>query len=292
MEKPEVNLIQKQQLPAGAIRFLRTVRKQAFHVLEPLDYLARVINDKKDFPSLYLRRYVGPLRSFEMSGAEFFVYLKMICGLQPDERVLDIGCGCGMMAMYLKDHLDEKGSYVGVDIHAPSIQWSRKNISRRYRNFTFQHIDVRNEAFNPMGVYPADHFHFPFDDRTFDLIILKSVFTHMRPKEVDHYLSEIARLLSDRGRCLATFFLLNRQQETLQREGRNKLHFVFGDENWRYVYQNSPESAVAFQESYVLDLMDRHNLKLKHPIIFGVWSGRKDGIAYQDMVLIQRKEPA
>jgi SAM-dependent methyltransferase len=263
MERPEVNLIQKQQLPAGAIRLLRSIRKQTFHVLEPLDYLARVINDKKDFPSLYLRRYVGPLRSFEMSGAEFFVYLKMICALQPHERVLDIGCGCGMMAMFLKDHLDEQGVYVGVDIHEPSIQWSRKNISRRHRNFIFRHIDVRNEAFNPSGKHPADRFRFPFDDRSFDLIILKSVFTHMRPQEVDHYLSEIARLLSERGRCLATFFLLNRQQETLEREGRNKLHFAFGDEDWRYVYQNSPESAVAFKESYVLDLMDHHNLKLR-----------------------------
>ncbi len=290
MERFKLNLIQKQQLPAGTIRILRTIRKQTFRVLEPLDYLSRVINDKKDFPSLYLRRYVGPLRSFEMSGAEFFVYLKMICGLQPDERVLDIGCGCGMMAMFLKDHLDDQGFYVGVDIHEPSIQWSRKNISKRYRNFIFQHIDVRNEAFNPSGEYPADRFRFPFDDRSFDLIILKSVFTHMRPKEVDRYLSEIARLLSDRGRCLATFFLLNRQQEALAIEGRNKLHFAFGDENWRYVYQNSPESAVAYRESYVLDLMERRNLILKKPIIYGNWSGRKDGIAYQDMILMQRKE--
>ena len=41
-----------------------------------LDYAVRALNCKADLPPLHLRRYVGPLGSFESSGAEFMGYLR------------------------------------------------------------------------------------------------------------------------------------------------------------------------------------------------------------------------
>jgi len=215
-------------------------------------------------------------------------HLELLAGLRPDEHILDIGCGCGQMALRLENYLDENGSYAGVDIHRPSIRWCQKNIGSRRRNFRFTHIDVRNLAYNPGGTHGAEAYRFPFDDGSFDVILLKSVFTHMRPPEVDNYLREVARLLSSKGRCLATFFLLNDEQATLARAGRNTLQFAFGEGVWRYRYEHSPESAVAYDETYVMELLDKHSLKLKAPVYYGHYSGRTNALSFQDVLVLEK----
>ena len=267
------------------INILRACRHIALLALSPLDYLSRLLNDKTDLPPLHLRRYVGPLRSFESSGAEFMSYLRLLAGLRPEERVLDIGCGCGQMALQLEHYLDR---YVGVDIHQPSISWCQKTIGRRKSDFEFAHIDVRNLAYNPDAVHRAEDYHFPYETGSFDLILLKSVFTHMRPAEVSNYLREVARLLNNNGRCLATFFLLNDEQARLARDGANELRFKYGEGPWRYRYENSPESAVAYDESYVLKLIAENGLRVKGPVYYGRWAGRTDGLSYQDILLLEK----
>jgi ubiquinone/menaquinone biosynthesis C-methylase UbiE len=270
-----------------AINLLRSCRHLTLLALSPLDYLSRLVNHKSDLPPLHLRRYVGPLRSFESSGAEFMGHLRRLVELQPDEHVLDLGCGCGQMALQLKNYLNDRGRYVGVDIHGPSIRWCQKKI--RNPNFAFAQIDVRNFAFNPSGKHPAESYQLPFEDRSFDVILLKSVFTHMRPSEVSNYLREVSRLLKIGGRCLATFFLLNERQQMLAAEGRNAIAFYYGEGVWRYRYEQSPESAVAYLESHVLGLLEQHGLTLNAPIYYGTWSGRIDGLSYQDILLLEKK---
>ena len=270
------------------IKLLRSCRHVALFALAPFDYVTRLLNCKGDLPPLHLRRYVGPLRSFEASGAEFMGHLRTLAELRPNERVLDIGCGCGQMALQLLKYLDERGSYVGVDIHGPSIRWCLRNISSRQSNFEFAHIDVRNLAFNPSAKQDAESYQFPYEDGSFDLILLKSVFTHMRPAEVDNYMGEVSRLLKNEGRCLATFFLLNEEQTRLAREGKNALPFPYGEGVWRYRYEHSPESAVAYDESYIMELLDKRGLTLKGPIYYGHWSGRADGLSFQDILLLEK----
>jgi SAM-dependent methyltransferase len=269
----------------NTIKFLRSIRHAGLVALGPVDYVKRVANGKTDLPPLHLRRYVGPLSSFESSGVEFMGYLRELARLQTDERVLDVGCGCGQMALHLKDYLSESGSYVGVDIHRASIDWCQKKISKRHPNFDFAHIDVRNLAYNPNGTQPAEAYRFPFADRSFDLIMLKSVFTHMRPPDVSNYLSEVSRLMKNNGRCLATFFLLNDAQATLAKQGANKLAFNYGEGEWRYVHEHSPESAVAYNETFVMQLLEGHGLKLEKRF-YGRWTGREDGLSYQDILLL------
>jgi SAM-dependent methyltransferase len=276
-------------LPESFIRVYRQIRELSYVFLEPLDYIVRVINGKGDFPPLYLRKYIGTLRGFEASGSEFRVYLRLFCGLQPYERILDIGCGCGLIALYLRDDFGLQVDYVGVDIHRPSIRWCQKHISRDNEQYMFRHIDVENHLYNPTGKYAAENYAFPFEDHSFDVILLKSVLTHMLPAEVERYFQEIARLLSTQGRCLATLFLLNETQKALEQHGKNQLQFKFGDQMWRYIYKNDPEAAVAYSECCVMSMLQKYGLELAEPVIYGTWSGREDGVSYQDLLLIRRQ---
>lgn len=265
----------KQRLSRRSISVLRDFRTLAYLALAPLDYVSRLINGKGDFPPLHLRRHVGPLRTFEASGAEFMSYLKLLAGLQPNESILDIGCGCGLMALQLRDYLDTNGSYTGVDIHGPSIKWCTSHITDS--NFRFAQIsDLK----------------LPYEAQSFDVILVKSVFTHLRPGEVDRCLSEIARLLKPNGRCLASSFLLNDEQQALAAKGKNAFAFNYGDDHWRYVYEHSPESACAYDENYILNLIHQHDLELREPIRYGTWTGRTNGLSFQDLLQIQPRNRA
>src|SRR5262245_8397860 len=157
-------------------------------VLEPIDYLARVINGKDDLPPLRLRKASGPLSSFETSSVSFLAFLSAAAGIHPTHRILDIGCGCGGIALQLRGFCREGGGYTGVDIHAPSVSWCQSHLTKSDARLEFIRINVRNAQYNPDGTEDAATFVFPFDDKTFDVILLKSVFTHMRPQQVDNYL--------------------------------------------------------------------------------------------------------
>jgi ubiquinone/menaquinone biosynthesis C-methylase UbiE len=179
------------------------------------------------------------------------------------------------MALYLKDYLDDNGTYTGVDIHGPSISWCTNHITTKRPNFRFTQITDAK---------------LPFAAQSFDVILLKSVFTHLRPAAVETYVSEIARLLKPNARCLASFFLLNDEQRALANQ--NALQFTYGDDRWRYVYEHSPESASAYDETYILELLRKHNLELRAPIHYGTWTGRKNGLSFQDLLQIQPRNRA
>jgi hypothetical protein len=56
-----------------------------------------------------------------------------------------------------------------------------------------------------------------------------------------------------------------------------------------YRHEHSPESAVAYDESYIMELLDNHGLALKAPIYYGHWSGRMHGLSFQDILLLEKR---
>ena len=95
------------------------------------------------------------------------------------------------------------------------IEWAQQSISTKFPNFMFRKADIFNKCYNPNGAFKAVDFRFPYEEESFDLIFLTSVFTHMQGAEVRHYLDEIRRALRPGGKCLTTCFLLNGESEGL-----------------------------------------------------------------------------
>lgn len=236
-------------------------------------------------PPEHLVSFIGG-GDFHKVGRRFVDRFKELCAVQPDERVLDVGCGVGRMAVPLVPYLGDAGSYEGLDILPEAIEWCSREITTRHPNFRFKLADVRNEKYNPGGAVSAQDYSLPYPDDEFDVAFAASVFTHLFPEEVQGYLSEIARVLKPGGRCLASFFLLNDESLELISQGRSRVHFA-EDRGAYWVTSrklsgrrnpDKPGSDVALRHAYreevVIGFYQQAGLRIRKPIRYGAWSGR------------------
>ncbi|MCP4264137.1 MAG: class I SAM-dependent methyltransferase [Candidatus Brocadiaceae bacterium] len=222
---------------------------------------------------------------FERIGEEFKNYFIELANLQPNDRVLDVGCGIGRMAIPLTNYLSKEGEYWGFDIVKKGIEWCQSRISPRFSNFHFQHSDVYNKHYNPNGKVQAQNFRFSFDDESFDFVFLTSVFTHMLPSDLEHYLSEISRVLRPEGKCLITFYILNEESENLIRSGISALDFSYEIQGCKTTDEKAPEAAIAYGEEFVLKLFNKYGLKIPQSIHYGSWCKRDTFLTYQDLII-------
>jgi SAM-dependent methyltransferase len=194
------------------------------------------------------------------------------------------------MALPLTGYLSDRGRYEGFDISAKAINWCRKNITGRYPNFRFQAFNIRNAPYNPLGTIRVSSYRFPYEDETFDLIFLASVFTHMLPGDVKHYLSEIARVLKPGGRCLITYFLLNAESSRMIDKKLGTINFEYHMGDYRTINQDRPEDAMAYYEVFVRNLYRKHGLKIMEPVRYGSWCGRETYLSFQDIIIAVKAE--
>ncbi len=230
---------------------------------------------------------------FVTVGDEFLDYFRHLCGLQPEHRVLDLGCGIGRMAVPLTGFLSAQGSYEGIDIVPQGIDWCTSHITSKYPRFRFQLADVFNKKYNPTGRFLAAQYRFPFADDSFDFIFLTSVFTHMVPDDVTNYLREFRRLLRPGGKCLITWLILNTESESLIARGKSTLNVVHSFGDCRVMNPDIPEEAIAYPETKVAELYHRSHLVLEPPIRYGSWPGRTAFLSVSDICIAHKalKEP-
>jgi SAM-dependent methyltransferase len=226
---------------------------------------------------------------FAAIGAEFLGHFIDRGSLAPGERVLDIGCGVGRMAVPLTRYLQPPGRYDGVDIVASGITWCRGAITPQYPSFQFHHLDLLHPLYNPTGIGKTIEAVMPFGDATFDFICMISVLTHLSRDEVAHYAREVARLLAPGGRCFATAFLMNQPAREALRKTGGALPFDPGapGPTW-YAHPQAPMAAVAFDEDVLLELFLRVGLRRLRPAAYGHWSGRSTPV-FQDLCVFERE---
>jgi SAM-dependent methyltransferase len=95
--------------------------------------------------------------------------------------IADFGCGCGRTLRHLEPSLVPEQRLIGLDVDQQAIEWCAAS----YPSVTTYVLDRSPPA--------------PLEDSSVDLIISHSVFTHL-PEEVENlWLSELNRVLTNRG---------------------------------------------------------------------------------------------
>jgi len=217
----------------------------------------------------------GP-ETFEAIADAHMASLQKYLQLCSHHRVLELGCGIGRDAIPLTEQLTE-GSYVGVDIVEPSIRWCSENISERYPNFKFVHLDVADQLHNPGGSLPTSEFRLPVEDSSIDRVIAWSVLTHMWEADIRHYLREFRRILRPDGLMFLTCFVFT-EDVLASARATNLTPF-----NLRFDYEiysgcriNDPRyplGAIAFSEEMWREIVESEGLEFHQPLLRGAWSG-------------------
>lgn len=220
-------------------------------------------------------------------GKELFDTIRAACELRPTDTVLDIGCGCGRIAVPLTGYLTS-GAYEGFDIVLPMVKWCQENITSRHPKFRFTHADLRNTLYRDRGEDAAEYA-FPYPDDTFDAAFATSVFTHLVPSSARQYARQIARVLKKRGgRGLLTFYLTH--DDYRERKSRGEIRnvdFPHQRDGYSVADDGNLEAVTAFEEADAVSLLTEAGLVVRY-VSRRWWSGNKDGLTYQDAISVTR----
>jgi SAM-dependent methyltransferase len=267
------------------LEYIRLVRPRAYGRAVALDARDALLRRERDpLTPPHRLAFVGS-GDFRTAGHAFRELFVNLGGLSPDEDVLDVGSGAGRAAVGLTGWLH--GRYEGIDVVPRGVEWCQQAVTPHYPNFRFQVADLYNRQYNPLGRFSASEYRFPFEDQSFDFVVLMSVFTHLLPAARNNYISEIARVLRPEGRCLGTFFLLDDEAGRRVHDGRDGVNFRFERDGYWTNNQRIPEAAVAFEEATVREEFMRNGLRIVD-IQHGTWSGREDGTGWQDILVAAR----
>lgn len=220
--------------------------------------------------------------SYESGVRDALALVDQLALVRAGDRVLDIGCGPGAMVPGLLERTGKGGSYVGFDVHGPSIDWCRRHYGRDPRcRFELARI-ASTYSIGDGG--PIEEYSFPVADGQADFVLAKSVFTHLMPSEAGQYLSEIHRVLRPGRPAVLTAFLFASGSRT--DSGRSRFFRSTdstGKVRWRSPLR--PRSAVAYERDYFFALVERAGLRVQW-LSPGFFPGDGDSLSGQDVVIL------
>jgi SAM-dependent methyltransferase len=264
-------------------RQLRWILRKMY--LAPVDLADRLLG--RHHPGLPPKAHIftGGVVDFAASGRSTLQTICSVTGVNPSSHILDVGCGIGRLAIAMPDFLDANGGYEGFDIVPEGIEWCKQHIVGPHDNIHFTLADVYNKEYNPKGSRQPADYQFPYEDETFDVAVLLSVFTHMLPIDVDRYVGEIARVLKKNGRICASYYIIRPESLRLMTSGRGFMFFKYNLGSHWIQSKRVPELGVAYDERYIRGIYSKHGLSDPPDIHFGRWCGRPTGLDAQDVVV-------
>jgi SAM-dependent methyltransferase len=241
-------------------------------------------------PPESLRIWVGPFSDAELfvrSGEQTLNEIVGLCGLQAGSRVLEIGCGCGRLSRAFAEYLSPEGCYEGFDVARVLVEWCRQQLEPKLANFRFSWADVRAGGHNPDGTISGVAFRFPFPDDSFDLAVACSVFTHMLPDEIEHYMAEVFRVLKSGGRCFSSVFLFDVEAETAVAAGSTIFDFRHPIGPCLTFDRERPEEGIACRKDWFLEMIEANGFRVD-AVQNGNWRRVRSHQMSQDCVVAQK----
>lgn len=258
----------------------------AFPLFYAVDASVNLVHSRPELPPFPLRARVGSLKS---SGSRLWVKMGQqmlhevieFCGLTPESSVVEIGCSCGIVAIPMKAYLT-KGRYTGLDIVPELVNWCEANLADQ--NFRFFNLGVYHELYNRNTIATSRDVRFPVADDSADVVFLVSVFTHLFPDEVAHYLDEIGRILKPGGRCMATMLTM---ESYVPGRSRLSLKHVYSPDCLCFD-ERTPTKAVAFSQSFIGAMAEKAGMSVGQ-MAPGSWDGRSRAKYFHDMYVFKKE---
>lgn len=157
--------------------------------IDKLDYEATHRQLLKD-----LRKIHGEERAMHLAvGGEFEAMGQLqlqtlkLFGLRPDSYLVDVGCGCGRLALPFS-RFAPQGRYLGIDVVPDLVAHARKIAGRPGWRFEV-----------------AEGLRIPETDEAVDFVCFFSVFTHLLYEQSYVYLQECMRVLKPGGKVVFSF---------------------------------------------------------------------------------------
>ena len=115
-----------------------------------------------------------------------------MAGIGSDDRVLDLGSGCGFGTAVIAKHA---GQVIACDISPAYLEFARRECAE-LDNIQFEQITSRALS--------------PLQDRSIDKVISMAVFIHLNLYDIHLYFGEFSRILKPGGKVLIDFANQNR----------------------------------------------------------------------------------
>lgn len=206
----------------------------------------------------------------------------------PAAKIVDLGCGCGRIAIPFAAFL-ESGRYYGIDVWPEGLQWCTENLTVRNPNMTFilnksrnnyyfgdWDPDIRNDYRLP-GVQSGD----------IDFLFAISTFTHLTQADCQSYLHEVARVLNVGGLAYISCFIIDRFFfGYVEKTG---LHKAVQKSDFGFYYAYSGQDFFAgYQPDQWRNMVEEAGLEIicQEP---GRWSEKPGSKYYQDTYILTRR---
>ena len=221
-----------------------------------LDFVTNIFfSEFRQLPPNHLRVRVGVgnkiflnhMLHMEM-GKNFWLNNFATTTLNLKSNILEIGCGCGRMAMPLKS-VGFCGQHTGIDIDDEMLNYCNNNFPNS--NFTFIKSTHKSKAYhsgkNNKGLLENKFYKIPLESKSQDFIYSTSLLSHLLEDDLINYLSEAFRLLKENGIMRMTFFCVDSMEHNLS--GRWTFKHKLGEtyvESLKY-----PEAASAYTKDFI-----------------------------------------
>ncbi|WP_223786936.1 class I SAM-dependent methyltransferase [Marinicella meishanensis] len=142
----------------------------------------------------------GPKDLFELAGRKMLMLL-LSEGLEPESKVLDLGCGC-LRGGYWFIHFLQSGGYHGIEPNRAMLQaglealFSADMLAQKQPRF------VHNTAFDPSEF-----------EQQFDYFLARSIWTHAAKKQITMMLDAFAKWTHDDAAFFTSYLEATNESE-------------------------------------------------------------------------------
>jgi SAM-dependent methyltransferase len=212
-------------------------------------------------------------------------------------KILDIGCGTGLMGIASEPFIGRGGAYTGMDVLKKDVDFCRGHYPPA--TFKFIHLNINNPAYAPLQ--EDKQLPWPLEDDSFDLALALSVWTHFDEKDSIFYMKEVSRILKPGAKAIITSFLLDdAYMETLGKRTSEHGRFHASPQN-RWIFDKpaygsgawfctkwaqTPENAIGITPEGYKRMLSEAGLELAAQYQ-GNWK-ETPGAFFQDVLILRK----